>query len=37
MIGLLKGTIGVTDLRVSCEKRKKLDLRLMDLAEMLST
>lgn len=37
MIGLLKGVIGATDLKVSCEKQKKLDLSLIDLAEMLST
>ena len=37
MIGLLKGEIATTDLKASCEKQKKLDLRLMNLAEMLST
>ena len=37
MTGLLKGVIGTTDLSALCGKQKKLDLRLMDLAEMLST
>lgn len=37
MVGWSKGAVGATDLRVSCEKQKKLDLRLMDLAEMLAT
>ncbi|HEX9261108.1 MAG TPA: ATP-dependent 6-phosphofructokinase, partial [Candidatus Bathyarchaeia archaeon] len=37
VIGLLKGKIESTDLGVVCERQKKLDRTLINLAEMLST
>ena len=37
LVGLQQGAIGSIDLRETCEKRKPLDLRLLDLAETLAT
>lgn len=37
LVGLQQGDIGSIDLKETCEKRKPLDLRLFDLAEMLAT
>lgn len=37
VVGLLKGKIETTNLDVSCVRHKKLDTRLMELANMLST
>jgi len=37
VVGLLKGKIETTNLDVSCVRHKKLDIRLMELANMLST
>jgi hypothetical protein len=37
LVGLQQGEIGSIDLKETCEKRKPLDLRLLDLAETLAT
>jgi 6-phosphofructokinase 1 len=37
IVGLQNGKIGSIDLKETCEKKRPLDLRMMDLAEMLAT